>query len=260
MHKTVLITGASGGIGMRITPSLLSAGYDLVLHGHRHMEALISMKAQHPERIRIVSADIATEEGLGQVVEAASGCDAVLHCAGIPSAGISWKVSAEEFRNVNAVNYEAPFYISQGIIPSMRSKGWGRIIFFSSYISQGIIPSMRSKGWGRIIFFSSIVAQTGIPGTSAYSASKSALFGLTRTMASELAANHITVNCIAPGYMDEGMIREIPEAMRAEIIAKTPIAKLSDTDGIVKMVELLLANEANSITGQVLSVNGGLWM
>lgn len=237
MHKTVLITGASGGIGMRITPSLLSAGYDLVLHGHRHMEALISMKAQHPERIRIVSADIATEEGLGQVVEAASGCDAVLHCAGIPSAGISWKVSAEEFRNVNAVNYEAPFFIS-----------------------QGIIPSMRSKGWGRIIFFSSIVAQTGIPGTSAYSASKSALFGLTRTMASELAANHITVNCIAPGYMDEGMIREIPEAMRAEIIAKTPIAKLSDTDGIVKMVELLLANEANSITGQVLSVNGGLWM
>jgi len=237
VHKTVLITGASGGIGMRITPSLLSAGYDLVLHGHRNMEALISMKAQHPERIRIVSADIATEEGLGQVVEAASGCDAVLHCAGIPSAGISWKVSAEEFRNVNAVNYEAPFYIS-----------------------QGIIPSMRSKGWGRIIFFSSIVAQTGIPGTSAYSASKSALFGLTRTMASELAANHITVNCIAPGYMDEGMIREIPEAMRAEIIAKTPIAKLSDTDGIVKMVELLLANEANSITGQVLSVNGGLWM
>lgn len=237
MHKTVLITGASGGIGMRITPSLLSAGYDLVLHGHRHMEALISMKAQHPERIRIVSADIATEEGLGQVVEAASGCDAVLHCAGIPSAGISWKVSAEEFRNVNAVNYEAPFYIS-----------------------QGIIPSMRSKGWGRIIFFSSIVAQTGIPGTSAYSASKSALFGLTRTMATELAANNITVNCIAPGYMDEGMIREIPEAMRAEIIAKTPIAKLSDTDGIVKMVELLLANEANSITGQVLSVNGGLWM
>jgi len=237
VHKTVLITGASGGIGMRITPSLLSAGYDLVLHGHRNMEALISMKAQHPERIRIVSADIATEEGLGQVVEAASGCDAVLHCAGIPSAGISWKVSAEEFRNVNAVNYEAPFFIS-----------------------QGIIPSMRSKGWGRIIFFSSIVAQTGIPGTSAYSASKSALFGLTRTMASELAANHITVNCIAPGYMDEGMIREIPEAMRAEIIAKTPIAKLSDTDGIVKMVELLLANEANSITGQVLSVNGGLWM
>ena len=60
--------------------------------------------------------------------------------------------------------------------------------------------------------------------------------------------------------MDEGMIREIPEAMRAEIIAKTPVAKLSDTDGIVKLVELLLSNEANSITGQVLSVNGGLGM
>jgi len=171
------------------------------------------------------------------VVQAAADCDAVLHCAGIPSAGISWKVSTEEFRKVNAVNYEAPFFLS-----------------------QGIIPSMRKKNWGRIVFFSSIVAQTGIPGTTAYSASKSALFGMTRTMASELATNHITVNCIAPGYMDEGMIREIPEAMRAEIIAKTPVAKLSDTDGIVKMVELLLSNEANSITGQVLSVNGGLGM
>jgi len=75
-----------------------------------------------------------------------------------------------------------------------------------------------------------------------------------------LAPKGITVNCIAPGYMDEGMIREIPDDMRAQIIAKTPIAKLGDTAGIVKMVEMFLSDEANSITGQVLSVNGGLWM
>jgi NAD(P)-dependent dehydrogenase (short-subunit alcohol dehydrogenase family) len=237
MQKTVLITGASGGIGLRIAKAMLLSSYNMVLHGFRNMEALNSLKAQYPERINVVSADISSREGLDQLIQAASVCDVVLHCAGIPSAGISWKVSAEEFRKVNAVNYEAPFFIT-----------------------QGIIPSMRRKNWGRIVFFSSIVAQTGIPGTVAYSASKSALFGLTRTLASELAANNITVNCIAPGYMDEGMIREIPEAMRAEIIAKTPVAKLSDTDGIVKMVELLLSNEANSITGQVLSVNGGLWM
>ena len=237
MQKTVLITGASGGIGLRIAKSMLLSSYNMVLHGFRNMEALNSLKAQYPERINVVSADISSREGLYQLIQAASACDIVLHCAGIPSAGISWKVSTEEFRKVNAVNYEAPFFIT-----------------------QGIIPSMRGKNWGRIVFFSSIVAQTGIPGTVAYSASKSALFGLTRTLASELAANNITVNCIAPGYMDEGMIREIPEAMRAEIIAKTPVAKLSDTDGIVKMVELLLSDEANSITGQVLSVNGGLWM
>lgn len=237
MQKTVLITGASGGIGLRIAKAMILSSYNMVLHGFRNMEALNSLKAQYPERINVVSADISSREGLDQLIQAASVCDVVLHCAGIPSAGISWKVSAEEFRKVNAVNYEAPFFIT-----------------------QGIIPSMRRKNWGRIVFFSSIVAQTGIPGTAAYSASKSALFGLTRTLASELAANNITVNCIAPGYMDEGMIREIPEAMRAEIKAKTPVAKLSDTDGIVKMVELLLSNEANSITGQILSVNGGLWM
>ena len=237
MTKSVLITGASGGIGMRLAKSMISKGYRVVLHGNRHMEAILDLHRQYPDQITAVTADISTEMGISQLTQAAGESDVVLHCAGIPSAGISWKVSAEEFRKVNAVNYEAPFFIS-----------------------QGIIPSMRSKNWGRIVFFSSIVAQTGIPGTAAYSASKSALFGLTRTMASELAANNITVNCIAPGYMDEGMIREIPEAMRAEIIAKTPVAKLSDTQGIVKMVELLLSNEANSITGQVLSVNGGLWM
>jgi len=237
MQKTVLITGASGGIGLRVAESLITSGYNVVLHGNRHMEALAALEETNSHQVRIVSADVTSLDGIAQVVRAGSDCDAVLHCAGIPSAGISWKVSAEEFHKVNAVNYEAPFFIS-----------------------QGIIPSMRKKNWGRIIFFSSIVAQTGIPGTSAYSASKSALFGLTRTMASELASKNITVNCIAPGYMDEGMIREIPEDMRAEIIAKTPVAKLSDTDGIVKMVELLLSNQANSITGQVLCVNGGLWM
>ncbi len=237
MNKTVLITGASGGIGLRIAKALISNGCSLVLHGNKHMDALEVLKAKYPVKICTISADISKAEGIKLLVQASSVCNVVLHCAGIPSAGISWKVSAEEFRKVNAVNYEAPFFIS-----------------------QGLIPTMRSNYWGRIIFFSSIVAQTGIPGTAAYSASKSALFGLTRTLASELAANNITVNCIAPGYMDEGMIREIPEAMRAEIMAKTPIAKLSDTDGIVKMVELLLSDEANSITGQVFSVNGGLWM
>lgn len=237
MNKTVLITGASGGIGLRIAKALISNECSLVLHGNKHMDALEVLKANYPKQIGTLSADIATTEGIKRLVQASSECNVVLHCAGIPSAGISWKVSAEEFRKVNAVNYEAPFFIS-----------------------QGLIPTMRSNNWGRIIFFSSIVAQTGIPGTAAYSASKSALFGLTRTLASELAAHNITVNCIAPGYMDEGMIREIPEAMRAEIMVKTPIAKLSDTDGIVKMVELLLSDEANSITGQVLCVNGGLWM
>jgi NAD(P)-dependent dehydrogenase (short-subunit alcohol dehydrogenase family) len=201
------------------------------------MEALTALQETYPNQVLTVSADVTSLDGISKVVKVGANPDAVLHCAGIPSAGISWKVSEEEFRNVNAVNYEAPFFIT-----------------------QGLIPGMRSRGWGRIVFFSSIVAQTGIPGTAAYSASKSALFGLTRTMASELAANNITVNCIAPGYMDEGMIREIPEAMRAEIIAKTPVAKLSDTDGILKLVELLLSNESNSITGQVLNVNGGLWM
>ena len=114
----------------------------------------------------------------------------------------------EEFEKVNHINYFAPFYLSQ---------------FF--------IPTMRQNSWGRIIFFSSVVAQKGIPGTSTYAASKSALIGLSRTMASELGASGITVNTIAPGYMDAGMIREISEEMK---------------------------ENSNYMNGQTISVNGGM--
>jgi NAD(P)-dependent dehydrogenase (short-subunit alcohol dehydrogenase family) len=235
--KKVLVTGATGGIGQLLAKDLLDKGHFLVLHGHSNMGVLERFVSHNPDQVAVVQADLARITDIERLAEAAKGCDVVLHAAGVPSAGMSWKISVEEFRNVNAINYEAPFFLT-----------------------QKMVPEMRSKGWGRIIFFSSVVAQTGIPGTTVYSASKSALFGLTRTLASELAPKGITVNCIAPGYMDVGMIREIPEDMREEIIAKTPIAQLSDSRGLIKMVELLLSDEANSITGQVLSVNGGLWM
>ncbi|MEY5001018.1 MAG: hypothetical protein RLZZ211_1054 [Bacteroidota bacterium] len=237
MMKKILITGASGGIGHRIASSLLLKGYSLVLHGFNSCEKLKPLQDQFPDLVQIIKADLSVNSGIETLIEQGRDCSAILHCAGIPSAGISWKVSKEEFVKVNQVNYFAPFFIS-----------------------QGIIPAMRNNKWGRIIFFSSIVAQTGVPGTVAYASSKSALFGLTRTIAAELATSGITVNCIAPGYMDEGMIREIPKPMSEQIIANTPIKKLSDTSGIVGLVELLLSDDANSITGQVLSVNGGLYM
>ncbi|MEY4860473.1 MAG: hypothetical protein RL059_172, partial [Bacteroidota bacterium] len=169
--------------------------------------------------------------------EETEGVNVLIHAAGVASAGMSWKVSKDEFRRVNGINYEAPFFVS-----------------------QLMIPELRKQKWGRIIFFSSVVAQTGIAGTSVYSASKSALFGLTRTLAVELAPSGITVNCIAPGYMDEGMIREIPTEMRNEIINKTPIGSLADSKGILRMLDMLISEDSSAVTGQVFSINGGFQM
>jgi len=237
MKKRILITGATGGIGKMVSSKMLAEGYQVILHGNSNYDSILDLMEKHPDDCEWFQCDLSDYENIQSFKSLAGQVDAIIHCAGIPSAGMSWKVDSNEFKRVQAINLEAPFFISQ--------------IF---------IPEMRKRNWGRIVFFSSIVAQTGIPGTSAYAASKSALFGLTRTLAAELAPNGISVNCIAPGYMDQGMIREISESMREKIIAKTPIAKLSDTQGIVKLVEMLLSDEANSITGQVLSVNGGMWM
>src|SRR5690606_16193607 len=125
-------------------------------------------------------------------------------------------------------------------------------------LSQKAIPVMRSNGWGRIINVSSVVGQTGFIGTSAYAASKSGLFGLTKTMAKELAAFGITVNSVALGYMDTEMITGVSEELQEEIKKQIPLKRLGTTDVITTAVEFLLSDGADYYTGQTLNLNGGL--
>ena len=205
MHKRILLTGASGGLGMLIAKNLLDQGHFLGLLFHSQEDKLKALAAQYPDQTVLIKADLSQDNSYEIIFNVFPNADVLIHAAGIASSGMSWKIPPKEFDRVNKINYFAPFYLS-----------------------QCYIPNMRLQKWGRIIFFSSIVAQKGVVGTSAYSASKSALIGLSKTMAVELGASGITVNAIAPGYMDSGMIREVSDEMNRRPAPTSPRLSLSD--------------------------------
>jgi NAD(P)-dependent dehydrogenase (short-subunit alcohol dehydrogenase family) len=118
---------------------------------------------------------------------------------------------------------------------------------------------MRANNYGRIINISSVVAQTGVPGTAAYAASKAGILGLTKTLAKELANQSITCNALALGYFNQGMITEVSEEMQEQIISQIPKKRLGGVETILTTIDWLLKEESDYITGQTISLNGGLF-
>jgi NAD(P)-dependent dehydrogenase (short-subunit alcohol dehydrogenase family) len=162
--------------------------------------------------------------------------DVLINNAGISKNGMSWKLSDADFNEVMAVNLTAPFKLI-----------------------KGFLPKMREQKSGRIISVSSVVAQTGVVGTAAYAASKAGLIGLTKTVSKETATNGITVNCLALGYFNVGMIDEVAPEMQAQIIQAIPQQQLGSVATILATIDWLISKEADYITGQTISLNGGLF-
>jgi 3-oxoacyl-[acyl-carrier protein] reductase len=233
--KKVILSGASGGLGIEIATKLLKEGYFVYLLCNRNKAKLEALVAQFPKATQVYEIDFEQNPDFSALANSIGKVDAIVHALGVSSAGMSWKIPSEEWNRVMNLNVTVPFQMS-----------------------QAFIPQMRQQNFGRIIFFSSIVAQKGFAGTSAYAASKSALIGLSRTMAVELANSGITVNCIAPGYMDKGMIEEVTGDFLASILELIPSKKLGEASNIAHTVSFLLNENANYITGQVINVNGGM--
>ena len=233
--RRFLITGASGGLGITIAEKLLEEGSFLYLIANENVNKLDFFKTKYQDSIEVIKMDFMKEFDFSAFAMRFQKIDGIIHCLGIPSSGMSWKISLEEWDKVMHINLRVPFLLS-----------------------SALIPQLRKNNFGRILFFSSVVAQKGTVGTSAYSASKSALIGLTKTMSVELIKNNITVNCISPGYMDTGMINAVNGEYLDAILAKIPSNKLGESRNVAHAISFLLSDNANYITGQVININGGM--
>lgn len=232
-RKVVVITGATGGLGRKMVEYFAQFEHiSLVLHTfqaepydvpnfHSWFKADLSDPAQ-------VNTFIST------VLINFKKVDVLINNAGITKNGMSWKLSLADFQQVMAVNVQAPFQLI-----------------------QGFLPAMREQKFGRIITISSVVAQTGVPGTCAYATSKAAVLGLTKTVAKEVAQSGITVNAIALGYFNTGMIETVPQEQQEQIIQTIPMKQLGDPDSIVKTIAWLMENDY--VTGQTIGLNGGMY-
>ena len=239
--KTALVTGATGGIGGEIAKALHGAGAHVALSGTR--EAVLQDLAQQlGERASAVAANLSDAESVDSLIgraEAAAGApiDILVANAGITRDGLLMRMKDEDWDAVLKVNLESYFRLSRA---AMRG--------------------MMKRRWGRIIGITSVVGVMGNPGQANYAASKAGMIGFSKALAQEVATRGITVNCVAPGFIESPMTDALNEQQKAQIMATIPAARLGTGAEVAAACVYLASNEAAYMTGQTLHVNGGMAM
>jgi 3-oxoacyl-[acyl-carrier protein] reductase len=239
--KTALVTGASGGIGGAIAKALHAQGAAVVLSGTR-VEALEALKHELGAHAFIVQAnlsDIASVEALPKAAEEAAGAsiDILVNNAGITKDNLFLRMKDEEWDQVIAVNLTAAFRLS-----------------------RGVLRAMMKKRWGRIIQISSVVGATGNPGQGNYAAAKAGLVGMTKSLAAEVASRNITVNAVAPGFIQTAMTEVLTDQQKEMINQRIPAGRMGRPEEIAAAVTYLASEEAAYVTGETIHVNGGMAM
>ena len=238
--KCALVTGATGGIGGDIARALHKQGAVVGISG-RNEEKLSALASELGERVHVLSADLSSDEGVKDLVkraeEAMGKIDILVNNAGLTRDGLSMRMSDEDWRSVLDVNLTATFKLAQAVQRSM----------------------MRRR-FGRIINIASVVGVTGNPGQCNYVASKAGMIGWSKAMAAEVAKRGITVNCIAPGFIDTAMTEGLSDEQKDKINATIPARKMGTGSDIAAAAVFLASDETSYITGQTIHVNGGMAM
>jgi acetoacetyl-CoA reductase len=239
MGRVAFVTGGTRGIGRAICERLKSDGFKVAAGYSGNEEAA---KACADELgVMVVKGNVGNFEDCRRAVETVTAelgpIEVLVNNAGITRDGVFHKMTPEQWSEVIRVNMDSVFNMT-----------------------RHVIEGMRDRSWGRVINISSINGQKGQMGQTNYSAAKAGVIGFTKALALENARKGVTVNCIAPGYIDTEMVQAVPENVLASIIGQIPVGRLGKGEEIADMVAFLAGEHAGYVTGSTLSLNGGQYM
>jgi acetoacetyl-CoA reductase len=239
MARVALVTGGTRGIGRAIAERLKADGMK-VAAGYSGNDAAAEACARELG-VMVIKGNVGSYEDCqraAQAVEAELGpIDVLVNNAGITRDVMFHKMTPDQWSDVVRVNMDSVFNMT-----------------------RQVIEGMRDRGWGRIVNISSINGQKGQMGQTNYSAAKAGMIGFTKALALENARKGVTVNCIAPGYIDTEMVQAVPEKVLESIIAQIPVGRLGHGEEIADMVAFLAGERAGYVTGATLALNGGQYM
>ncbi|MEM6488011.1 MAG: 3-oxoacyl-[acyl-carrier-protein] reductase [Pseudomonadota bacterium] len=238
--KVALVTGASGGIGGEIAKALHAQGAAVALSGTR-LEPLEALAASLGARAHVVPCDLSDAEALAglpkQVEAAAGGLDILVNNAGLTRDQLFMRMGDEDWQRVLDVNLTAAFRLS-----------------------RAVLRGMMKKRWGRIVQITSVVGHTGNPGQGNYCAAKAGLTAMSKSLAQEVASRGVTVNAVAPGFIETAMTEKLTEDQKARIMGAIPAGRMGSAAEVAGAVAYLASDAAAYVTGQTVHVNGGMAM
>src|SRR5215470_12850758 len=234
-NRTAFVTGASRGIGFACARALAGTGCRVVLAARD--AAKLEQATSEISNSSWVELDLASADSIEQAFAKAGKIDILVNNAAVTKDGLALRMKKEAWNEVLATNLTGAFLAIQQVLHGM----------------------LRER-WGRIVNISSVVAEVGNPGQANYVASKAGLIGLTKSLAQELASRNITINAVAPGFIETDMTNVLKEEQKARITQAIPMGRIGGASEVAAAVRFLASEEASYITGAVIDVNGGMYM